>query len=225
MVQWAIVRDKPPFERLLVNTETLLLYARMMSQIAVTIKPLSPQLKKDFLSFFDGTAFSDNPKWSSCYCQCFYEDHAVVKWSERTAPQNRKLACERIENQSMQGYLAYIDGTPVGWCNAAPRNLLHALEDEPKPGSQVVGTILCFLVEPSHRGRGVARQLLEAACDGLRQQGLHVAEANPRTSPTSAAENHFGPLNMYLSAGFTVQREDSDGSVWVGRSLCGTTEN
>jgi GNAT superfamily N-acetyltransferase len=208
---------------LLESIGTILFYARMMSQITVTIKPLSPQLKKDFLSFFDGTAFSDNPKWSACYCQCFYEDHAVVKWSERTAPQNRKLAGERIESLSMQGYLAYVDGTPVGWCNAAPRNLLHALDDEPTPDSQDVGTILCFLVEPSRRGLGVARQLLEAACDGLRKQGLHTAEANPRTSPTSAAENHFGPLKMYLSAGFTVHREDSDGSVWVRRSLVETT--
>ena len=29
-------------------------------------------------SIFDGTAFSDNPKWSSCCCQWFYEDHRVV---------------------------------------------------------------------------------------------------------------------------------------------------
>jgi GNAT superfamily N-acetyltransferase len=193
--------------------------ARIMNQSTVAIRPLSPELKHDFLSFFDGTAFSDNLKWSSCYCQCFYENHTVIKWTDRTATQNRELACERIENQSMQGYLAYVDGTPIGWCNAAPRSLLHALDDELTPDSQKVGTILCFLVEPSHRGRGVARQLLDAACGGLRQQGLLVAEANPRTSPTSAAENHFGPLSMYLASGFTIQRDDSDGSVWVRRTL------
>ena len=78
---------------------------------------------------------------------------------------------------------------------------------------------MCFLVEPSHRGRGVARALLEAACNGLRTQGLRIAEANPRTASVSAAENHFGPLSMYLSAGFTVHREDDDGSVYVRRTL------
>lgn len=194
-----------------------------MSTHTVEVKALTPELQPDFLRFFDGTAFSDNPRWSSCYCQCFYEDHSVVKWSERTAQQNRALACARIQDQSMQGYLAYSDGTPVGWCNAAPRDLLHALDDEPIPDSRHVGTILCFLVEPSHRGRGVARRLLEAACDGLREQGLLVAEANPRTAPASAAENHFGPLKMYLSAGFAVHREDDDGSVWVRRSLGSAT--
>jgi GNAT superfamily N-acetyltransferase len=190
-----------------------------MSHSTVEIKPLSPELMQDFLHFFDGTEFSDNPKWSSCYCQCFYEDHSVIKWSERTAPQNRNLACERIGNSSMQGYLAFIEGTPVGWCNAAPRHLMHALDSEPVANLHDVGTILCFLVEPGHRGRGVARKLLEAACEGLRDQGMHVVEANPRTSTTSAAENHFGPLNMYLSAGFTIHRDDSAGSVWVSRSL------
>jgi GNAT superfamily N-acetyltransferase len=190
-----------------------------MNQTTVSIEALVPSLQQDFLRFFDGSAFSDNPNWSSCYCQCFYEDHSVVKWSERTAPKNRALACLRIQNQTMQGYLAYSEGTPVGWCNAAPRKLLHALDDEPVADANDVGTILCFLVEPSLRGRGVARQLLQAACDGLRKQGLRIAEANPRATSTSAAENHFGPLKMYLTAGFTVFREDEDGSLWVRRTL------
>ena len=190
-----------------------------MNQAAVKVRALSPELLPDFLMFFDGAAFSDNPKWSSCYCQCFYENHSVVKWSERTASQNRALACERIQGKSMQGFLAYSDGSPVGWCNAAPRHFLRALDDEPTPDAEQVGAIICFLVEPSHRGRGVARKLLEAACDGLRQQGLRIAEANPRTAATSAAENHFGPLSLYLSAGFSVHREDEDGSVYVRRTL------
>ena len=61
--------------------------------------------------------------------------------------------------------------------------------------------------------------LLEAACEGLRRQGLRIAEANPRTAAASAAENHLGPLALYLSAGFTVHREDDDGSVYVRRAL------
>ena len=190
-----------------------------MNTPIVDVRALSLALLPDFLKFFDGTAFSDNPKWASCYCQCFYEDHSVINWSERTAQQNRARACERVRGQVMQGYLAYLDDVPVGWCNAAPRHLLRALDEEPAPDAESVGAIVCFLVEPSHRGRGVARQLLEAACAGLRQQGLRIAEANPRTAPTSAAENHFGPLSLYLSAGFAIHREDEDGSVYVRRAL------
>ena len=190
-----------------------------MSQAIVEVRAVTSEELADFLRFFDGTAFSDNPKWSSCYCQCFYEDHSVVKWADRTAAQNRAMACERIQAGLMQGYLAYVDGSPVGWCNAAPRTLLHALDDEPIPDAAQVGAIVCFLVEPSHRGRGVAKRLLEAACEGLRKQGLRIAEGNPRNEATSNAENHFGPLSLYLSAGFTVHRTDNDGSVYVRRAL------
>lgn len=190
-----------------------------MNQPHIEVRALTPGLLPDFLTFFDGSAFSDNPKWASCYCQCFYEDHSVVKWSERTAPQNRALACSRIQAGQVQGYLAYSGDLPIGWCSAAPRQLFHALDDEPTPDADSVGAIMCFVVEPRHRGQGVARMLLAAACEGLRQQGLRIAEANPRQAAGSAAENHFGPLSLYLSAGFSVHREDADGSVYVRRAL------
>ena len=85
----------------------------------LTIRQLGPDTLPLFLRFFDGDAFADNPKWSSCYCQCFYEDHNVVTWPGRTAAQNRALACSRIAAAEMQGYLALDGETPVG--GAAPR--------------------------------------------------------------------------------------------------------
>ena len=69
------------------------------------------------------------------------------------------------------------------------------------------------------RGQGVATALLHAACDGLRAQGLTIVEANPRTGTNSASANHYGPLAMYLAAGFVVDRESDDGSVWVRKAL------
>ena len=183
------------------------------------IQPLAPATLPGLLAFFDGDAFSDNPKWASCYCQCFYEDHRVVTWSERTASQNRTIAIQRAGAGTMQGWVAIVDGAVVGWCNAAPRALLHALDEEPIADAAATGCILCFLVAPSLRGQGIARALLNAACDGLRDQGLRVVEANPRTGSVSAAQNHYGPLAMYLAAGFAVDRDSDDGSVWVRRPL------
>jgi GNAT superfamily N-acetyltransferase len=184
------------------------------------IHELSRARAADFMAFFDGEAFSDNPRWSSCYCQCFYEDHAKVDWPSRSAADNRACATQRIAQGRMQGLLAYREGKVVGWCNAAPRPLLHALDTEPIANPGQVGTILCFLVAPSARGRGVATALLDAACEQLRSQGLTFVQANPRPAARSTAENHFGPLSMYLAAGFTVQRTDeSDASVWVGKEL------
>ncbi len=190
-----------------------------MSESTINVAPLSTNNESDFFAFFDGDAFSDNPKWSFCYCQCFYEDHEKLNWKEQTATRNRQTACTRLKAQTMQGYLAYIDGQPVGWCGAAPRHLLRALDDEPTPNADQVGAIVCFLVAPSHRGKGIAKALLDSACSGLAAQGLSIAEANPRPDAKTDAENHVGPLNLYLSAGFEIDREDDDGSVYVRRSL------
>jgi len=183
------------------------------------IHPLSPERLPDYLRFFDGDAFADNPRWASCYCQCFYEDHSRIVWSERTATENRERACERVSGRSMQGYLAYLGDDVVGWCNAAPRNLLRALDDEPIDDADSVGTILCFVVRPQFRGRGIARALLANACEGFRKQGLRVAEANPRPTASTPAEQHFGPLSMYLGAGFEIDSTDPDGSVVVRKKL------
>ena len=119
----------------------------------------------------------------------------------------------------MQGYVALEGVKPVGWCGAAPRRLLHALDDEALPNDEAVGTVVCFLVAPRHRGKGVAKTLLQAACAGLRGQGMTIAEAYPRVNAKTPAENHFGPLSLYLSAGFAIHRKDTDGSVRVLRKL------
>src|SRR5258706_43278 len=123
------------------------------------ISPLSPDRLADFMGFFEGEAFSDNPDWSSCYCQCFYEDHMKIRWADRTAVENRECALRRIAQGEMRGLLAYRKGRVIGWCNAAPRALLHALDAEPVAHPERIGTILCFVVAPGARRSGVATAL------------------------------------------------------------------
>jgi ribosomal protein S18 acetylase RimI-like enzyme len=190
-----------------------------MSPAPLTIRPLTPELRDDFLRFFEGTAFADNPKWRSCYCQFLYVDHAKVTWTARTAQENRAQACERIACGRMQGLLAYRDNQVVGWCNAAPRRLMDSFADEPDPDAGRLGQITCFVVARDHRRTGVARTLLEAACEALREQGLSIAEANPSRRASTDAENHYGPLSLFLSAGFAVVREREDGIVVMRRQL------
>ena len=192
---------------------------REESAATLDVRPLTAARLADFLAFFDGDAFTDNPKWASCYCQCFYEDHSKVHWNSRTAADNREAACRRIGEGTMRGFLAYREGQVVGWCNAAPRPLLHALDPEPIPDGAQAGTILCFLVAPEARGSGIATSLLRGACAAMRAQGLRYVDANPRPNATSMGENHYGPLRMYLAAGFSIQRTDDDGSIWVRLAL------
>src|SRR5207245_6130646 len=72
-----------------------------------------------------------------------------------------------------------------------------------------VGSIMCFLVAPEHRGKGVCTALLNAAVNKFRRDGLQVAEGYPTTNPSKrsweipwAEENYKGPLNVYLKNGF-----------------------
>jgi len=97
----------------------------------VRIVPLTPALRNDFLGFFEGEAFADNPPWASCYCQFPQEDHRVVDWNSRTAVQNNALACDRIDAGVTRGYLALLGGDAVGWCSAGPRIGYRFFDDDP----------------------------------------------------------------------------------------------
>ena len=189
-----------------------------MEPLEFDIRPLTPQRLGELLSFFEQRAFADNPKWRSCYCHFPHADHANIVWSERTGEQNRAATCQRVGDGTMMGWLAYADGQAVGWCNAGPRRFIEGMFDDPEPLSAQIGAIACFVVAPDVRGRGVARALLNAACEGLRRQGFEWAEAYPRRDVTSAGANHFGPLAMYLAAGFGVHgAEGTDGLVMRAR--------
>jgi len=190
-----------------------------MQAEAIEIRALTAELLPDFLGYFEGSAFADNPKWSSCYCQFLYVDHAKVTWAERTAQENRSAACARICTASMQGYLAYRNGKVVGWCNAAPRAMMDAFAEEPDPDASQIGQITCFVVAREHRRTGVAKALLAAACAGLTAQGLSIAEAMPKPEVLDDAANHYGPLSLYIAAGFVVHRQGEHGSVYVRKRL------
>ena len=77
---------------------------------------------------------------------------------------------------------------------------------------------MCFVIAPALRGRGIARQLLQAACQGLREQGMTAVGARPVKDAQGAAANHTGPLSLYLQAGFEIVGED-DGDVIVMKQL------
>lgn len=190
-----------------------------MTTLPIEIRKLGPETLQDFLQFFDGEAFADNPKWGFCFCQFLYVDHAKVNWATRTVAENRAAACDRIRAGRMEGFLAYRDGTPVGWCNAAPRTMMDSFADEPDPDASRIGEIACFVVAKPHRRSGVAKALLHAACAGLKARGLEIAEAIPLANAASDAQNHFGPLSMYLAAGFRIHRTDEAGRVHVRRQL------
>ena len=185
-----------------------------MGSVAITVRELKPELVSDYLSLFD-KAFSDFPDWAGCYCGFYESEEKDWDPSANAGPEHRKWKSERVSSGKAGGLLAYIDGTAVGWCNAQPRarfaNMRSYAVAVTDP-MESVGSIMCFLVSPHLRGKGVGTALLKGACDMFREDGMTVAEAYPRTSSRQsgvpwAEENYKGSLNMYLKNGFEVYRQ------------------
>ena len=80
---------------------------------------------------------------------------------------------------------------------------MDSFTDQPDPDAERLGQIGCFVVAHGQRRTGVARALLEAACDMLRKQGLSMAEANPSRNATTDGARRRNQLES---------RELADGS-------------
>jgi len=180
------------------------------SKSELVIRELAPELHDDYLRFFDYDAFVDNPAWAGCYCMYYHFSGKDEEWHVSATSENRAAISNLIRKGKAHGLLAYVGGKPVGWCKAERRaaipklNLFKGLQVD---DAERVGSIVCFVIAKPYRGRGIARRLLDAACDVFARQGLAFAEAYPYKHAVSEADNYPGPLKMYLDAGFSVFRE------------------
>ncbi|HQR22730.1 MAG TPA: GNAT family N-acetyltransferase [Burkholderiaceae bacterium] len=184
----------------------------------LTFAPLTPSRLDDYLRYFDTRAFSDNPRWSGCYCYFPLHDPDTTDWSRREPAENRNAVSACVRAGTARGVLAYADADVVGWCSAGPWSQFPMLADASQPQSGRTGVIFCFVVAPEWRGQGVAAGLLAAACGELKSQGLQVAHARPLRNASGPAANHLGPLPLYLKAGFRIVREDGE-KVFVEKTL------
>lgn len=192
------------------------------------IASLSPSRRDDFLAFFDherGRAFADNPEWSPCYCH-FFHVAPVIDWDSLSAHANRTAIDARIATGEMAGFLAYDDRDRVtGWLNAQPRHKLpHCfarLGIDPTPldvPAHEAAAILCFVVDPALRRRGIARALLDHALVDFTERGIRVVDAFPAESGKSSAAHFRGPLSLFEQAGF-ARLAAQDGIVSMRKRL------
>lgn len=173
----------------------------------VTIYPLSKKLIDDFLYFFDKVAFTDNKEWSGCYCYFYHSSDE--EWKRKTGESNRLSATKLIQEEKMKGYLAYLDGEPIGWCNVNDKfNYSRLVSDKEiwDGAGEKICSIVCFVIAPKYRKKGIASQMLNVICNDYSNMGYEYIEAYPRRGELTSAQHYHGPLSMYMNAGFSLHK-------------------
>lgn len=181
--------------------------------MSIEICKLSPALLADFLNFFDNVAFEDHKEWAGCYCTEFHWD-AELETEHRCSGIHkcgRDYAIEFIQKGILQGYLAYMEGEVVGWCNANDKTGYRRLVERPElwdgtEGSDKVKAVVCYIIAPNMRGKGIATQLLKRVYEDAAAEGYTYVEAYPLKCERDIFLNYYGPYAMYEKCGFSLYK-------------------
>jgi GNAT superfamily N-acetyltransferase len=162
------------------------------------VLPVSSDNWSDFVALF-GSRGAPHYCWCSIYR--FRDAHELSKLQKQRAM--RRL----VEGGTPIGVLAYDGDAPVGWCSVAPRESYVKLERSrtmPRVSDDPTWTVLCFFVQRSHRGSGVARALLAGAIEAARRRGARVIEGYPHDTAGISA-THRGTSHLFRAQGFERQ--------------------
>jgi GNAT superfamily N-acetyltransferase len=188
-----------------------------MNDVEVSCTPLLRQNLPDLETFFTRDAFTNNPFAARCFCAFHYLDDPTDVWQQRDAEANRALRRRLLNAGQAHGILAYYEETVVGWVGVDMRPALRRYDQWNTPSASDVGIIHCFVVQPALRRRGIARQLLAAACSHLADLGARQIEAyvvrHPEAAETAVEQDrlaYHGPLPLYLERGFEIVGDASD---------------
>ena len=192
--------------RLAVDASEQALIARHDSIGEVEIRDVTPDLVGDYQHFFDEIGFRDNPEWQGCYCG----ETNLHPDARRGVAGTRAAMSEGIAGGGVTALLAYAGGGPVAWCNYGETTRLAGVMAKlglDAAEHEGVGSVACFVISSQYRRHGLARRLLEVACERLRERGCTAVEAYPPKGTDSDYPNYRGPLAMYLEAGFEPYRD------------------
>lgn len=176
----------------------------------IDIRALTRENISDFFYFFDNVAFTDNEEWSWCYCTHFHNDAAVLEELDKGGKNEVRIWAEKLINNGMlNGYLAYENGSVIGWCAAGDRENYARLKEMPELwdiSGEKVKSIVCFLIAPDKRGQGIATLLLERACADADHEGYDFLEAYPACGSDDCFHNYHGYATMFEKCGFVLHK-------------------
>lgn len=177
------------------------------------IKKLTPELADDYIYFFETSAFCDGSEFTGCYCTWYnWSNDDELQYSQSSEEEKRnfkkKLSRSWILQGKMNGFLAYKEGVPIGWCNADDKQNYSRLSDvmnnetwTDSNDEDKILSIVCFIVSPSMRGKGVATSLLKEVCSYAEKNHYQYIEAYPSEGKFTTT-NYHGQYSTYEKLGF-----------------------
>ncbi len=186
--------------------------------MALIIRQLTPALSQTFCDYLTQLDFSATPHWASCFCRFYHTTCSQQEWMARTADENRTEALREIEAGNMRGYLAFEEDICVGWCNANDVTQFPRLREDMEAlyRGKRVGSTVCYVIHPAHRGKGIARQLLARAIEDFRASGYDAMLALPIETDSARQRRYRGTLHMYQEAGYQeIQTIDHLHVMWL----------
>ena len=184
---------------------------------SISIKRLSSELTADYLDFFDKRAFTDDNPNGPCYCTSPNQNEEEIQQmvsefkTYGVKETVRKYAVEMLNQNRIQGYLAYDGDISVGWCNAADMEsyLGFVPEFARKNTCGKTISVVCFEIAPEYRGMGIASALINRVCEDAKSEGYVAVEGYAKHSDKRNDFDYQGPVRLYQKAGFTeVAREN-----------------
>lgn len=192
----------------------------------ISIKPLTPELNKDYLDFFDNRAFTDDNPNGPCYCTSPNQDEEEIKQMVGefrllgVKDTVRKYAVKMLEENKISGYLAYDGEISIGWCNAADMEsyvgFVPQFAREKICGKTI--SIVCFEIAPEYRGMGIASAFIDKVCEDAKFKGYVAVEGYANLSDVRNDFDYQGPIRLYQKAGF-VEAARENGQVIMRKIL------
>jgi GNAT superfamily N-acetyltransferase len=154
----------------------------------------------------DVQAVLDGSGEKGCWCQAWRGRDDVARTAGESRPET--LRRQLKDGSPPPGYLAYLDGVPVGWVGIGVRTetprlvnsrTIPAIDDLP------VWSIGCFRIRTGYRRRGIASALLAGVVEAAGKAGAPGVEAYPIDPAGRRVDAGFafvGLVSMFDAAGF-----------------------
>lgn len=138
-----------------------------------------------------------------CWCTA-YRDASVP------TDQRADYMRQQCETDPGPGVLAYVDDEPAGWCSVAPRSTYRRLMRSrtiPFVDDRDPWSVVCFVVRPPFRKRGLMHALLAGAVEHARAHGAEVVEGYPVEAGGTRVDlisGYVGSVELFEAGGFEV---------------------